>query len=100
MAHFVLWMSRRTELLGPALQRGDRAPAQFSLVDVDLSPVAGTLIAGRPRILVTGPSLDTPVCDAVARAPAAVVEQEREALAQLEKQRESVAGTLAKLRGM
>ena len=36
----------------------------------------------------------------VARAPAAVVEQEREALAQLEKQRESVAGTLAKLRAM
>jgi thiol peroxidase len=67
MAHKVLWLGNPTDLAGPELKKGDEAPSDFSLVGTDMQPVRGADLVGKPRILVTAPSLDTPVCDAEAR---------------------------------
>jgi thioredoxin-dependent peroxiredoxin len=48
--------------IGPKLKAGDKAPA-FELLANDLSPVALSDSAGKVRLLVSVPSLDTPVCD-------------------------------------
>jgi thioredoxin-dependent peroxiredoxin len=48
-------------LVGPALKPGDRAP-EFQAVAQDLSPVTLATSAGRARLFITVPSLDTPVC--------------------------------------
>jgi thioredoxin-dependent peroxiredoxin len=53
-------------LVGPELKVGDKAP-DFKLVANDLSEVTLASTAGKTRILVTVPSLDTPVCDMEAR---------------------------------
>jgi thioredoxin-dependent peroxiredoxin len=53
-------------LVGPELKVGDKAP-DFTLIANDLSPVTLASTAGKTRILVTVPSLDTPVCDMEAR---------------------------------
>jgi thiol peroxidase len=63
----VLWRGAETETVGPELSAGDRAPASFTLSANDLSPVPGSALAGQPRIILTSPSLDTPVCDVEAR---------------------------------
>jgi thiol peroxidase len=53
-------------LVGPELTTGGPAP-DFSLRDSGLAPVSLADTAGKTRIFVIVPSLDTPVCDAEAR---------------------------------
>lgn len=48
-------------LIGPALNAGDKAP-EFQCVAQDLSPVTLASSAGKTRLLIAVPSLDTPVC--------------------------------------
>ena len=48
-------------LVGPELKPGDRAP-DFQLQAQDLSNVTLANSAGKARLLITVPSLDTPVC--------------------------------------
>lgn len=49
-------------LLGPDVKVGDKAP-NFTVVANDLSPVTLATSAGKTRLVVAVPSLDTPVCD-------------------------------------
>lgn len=49
-------------LLGPELNMGDQAPG-FSVIGNDLSPVTLDSGKGKTRLVITVPSLDTPVCD-------------------------------------
>ena len=49
------------DLAGGALKVGDSAP-DFNLQDQDLGEVTLSNSAGKTRIIVTVPSLDTPVC--------------------------------------
>lgn len=49
------------DLVGPELKVGDAAP-EFTLQANDLSEVTLACSAGKKRIIVTIPSLDTPVC--------------------------------------
>lgn len=67
MAAQVTWRGNPAELVGPELKVGDKAPANFTLVANDLSPVTGADLAGKARIVLTSPSLDTGVCDTEAR---------------------------------
>ena len=53
-------------LVGKQLKPGDTAP-DFKLQDTSLQDVALSQSAGRTRIVVTVPSLDTPVCHAETR---------------------------------
>ena len=48
-------------LIGPALKPGDKAP-DFQCVAPDLSAVGLSSSAGKARLLISVPSLDTPVC--------------------------------------
>lgn len=48
--------------LGPILKVGDKAP-DFELLANDLSPVLLSSSSGKIRLLLSVPSLDTPVCD-------------------------------------
>jgi thiol peroxidase len=48
-------------LIGPALKPGDRAP-EFQCLAQDMSPVSLSSSAGKARLLISVPSLDTPVC--------------------------------------
>ena len=52
-----------TDLEGPEIKAGDKAPTAFTLVGTDMSEVKGSDLAGTIRILCAVPSLDTPVCD-------------------------------------
>src|SRR5262249_2548879 len=61
--HSLLWGGNRTELEGPELEVGDKAPANFTLVGTDMKPVTGADLAGKPRVVLSAPSLDTKVCD-------------------------------------
>jgi thioredoxin-dependent peroxiredoxin len=49
-------------LIGPELKVGQKAP-EFTVLGNDLSPVTLASSAGKTRLLVAVPSLDTPVCD-------------------------------------
>lgn len=49
------------DLVGPELKAGDAAP-DFTLQANDLSDVTLACSAGKKRIIITVPSLDTPVC--------------------------------------
>jgi thiol peroxidase len=49
-------------LVGVGLSTGDKAP-DFSLLDNDLGEVSLSSFKGKVCLLVTVPSLDTPVCD-------------------------------------
>ena len=53
-------------LLGPELAIGDQAPP-FTLLNNDLQPVALDDSKGKVRLITVVPSLDTPVCDTMAR---------------------------------
>lgn len=53
-------------LVGDGLSAGDKAP-DFSLLDNDLGPVSLSDFKGKVCLLVTVPSLDTPVCDVETR---------------------------------
>jgi thiol peroxidase len=48
-------------LIGPELKPGDKAP-DFQCVAQDLSPVTLASSAGKARLLISVPSLDTPIC--------------------------------------
>lgn len=48
--------------IGPKLKAGDKAP-EFTLLANNLSPVALSDSAGKVRLIISVPSLDTPVCD-------------------------------------
>lgn len=49
-------------LVGPELKPGDKAP-DFTVLDNALQPVTLAAAKGKVAVLVTVPSLDTPVCD-------------------------------------
>jgi len=53
-------------LIGAELKVGDKAP-EFSALDGSLQPVTLASSQGKTRLLVSVPSLDTPVCDAETR---------------------------------
>ena len=53
-------------LVGDGLSAGDKAP-DFSLLDNDLGPASLSTFRGKVCLLVTVPSLDTPVCDVETR---------------------------------
>jgi len=59
----VIWKGKPTDLVGPELKVGDSAPSDFTLTSVDMAPVSGADLAGKPRIVCAVPSLDTAVCD-------------------------------------
>jgi thiol peroxidase len=49
-------------LIGPDLKVGDKAP-DFTVLANDLSPITLESGKGKTRLIVSVPSLDTPVCD-------------------------------------
>jgi thiol peroxidase len=51
---------------GPALKIGEKAPA-FLVVDNALQPVTQATASGKVQLITVVPSLDTPVCDTMAR---------------------------------
>jgi len=51
---------------GPALKLGGPAPA-FQVVDNALQPVTQKTAAGKVQLITVVPSIDTPVCDTMAR---------------------------------
>ena len=53
-------------LLGNSVESGDKAP-EFTVVDTDLSPVEFSSFRGKVSIILSVPSLDTPVCDTETR---------------------------------
>ncbi|MFA6316316.1 MAG: thiol peroxidase [Elusimicrobiota bacterium] len=53
-------------LVGPELKAGEPAP-DFTVVDCDLKPVSLSAFKGGRTVILSAPSLDTPVCDAEAR---------------------------------
>jgi thioredoxin-dependent peroxiredoxin len=57
------WGGNPTDLLGPEVKVGSKAPDAFTVTGVDMAPVSGASLSGKPRILCALPSLDTPVCD-------------------------------------
>jgi thiol peroxidase len=56
-----------TDLLGPEIKPGQKAPTDFTAIANDMSAVSAADMAGKPRIVVTVPSLDTAVCDTETR---------------------------------
>ena len=59
----VQWRGTPTDVVGPLLNAGDAAPSDFAVTATDMKSVAGSDLAGAPRILCAVPSLDTAVCD-------------------------------------
>jgi thiol peroxidase len=53
-------------LIGPEIKVGQKAP-EFSVLAGDLSPVTLASSKGKTRLLISVPSLDTPVCDSETR---------------------------------
>jgi len=53
-------------LVGPEIKVGQKAP-EFTALDGSLQPVTLASSKGKTRLLVSVPSLDTPVCDAETR---------------------------------
>jgi thiol peroxidase len=53
-------------LVGPEIRVGQKAP-DFTLLDVNLSPVTLADSKGKTRLILSVPSLDTPVCDTETR---------------------------------
>lgn len=53
-------------LVGPKLQKGDRAP-DFTTISTELKPITLSDTEGKVRIFSVVPSLDTPVCDSQTR---------------------------------
>jgi thiol peroxidase len=59
----VNWKGNPTDLIGPGLRLGDKAPTDWTAIANDMSAVSAKDMAGQKRIIITVPSLDTPVCD-------------------------------------
>jgi len=53
-------------LIGPEIRAGQKAP-DFTVLAGDLSPVTLATSKGKTRLLISVPSLDTPVCDSETR---------------------------------
>lgn len=49
-------------LVGPDVKVGDKAP-EFTVLGNDLSPITLASTQGKTRLIVSVPSVDTPVCD-------------------------------------
>lgn len=49
-------------LIGPDVKVGDKAP-DFTVLGNDLSPISLASTQGKTRLIVSVPSVDTPVCD-------------------------------------
>jgi thioredoxin-dependent peroxiredoxin len=58
----ITWGGNPTDLEGPELKAGDRAP-DFTLTGNDMKPVTLADTAGKVRIFAAMPSLDTKICD-------------------------------------
>lgn len=58
----VQWSGAPTDLEGPELKPGDKAP-DFIVTGPDMKPVTLKDTTGKVRIFATIPSIDTPVCD-------------------------------------
>ena len=58
----ITFMGNPLTLMGNRPAVGDPAP-DFTVLDNDLSPVQFSSLQGKVRVLVSVPSLDTPVCD-------------------------------------
>jgi thiol peroxidase len=67
MAAQVTWKGNPAELIGPELKVGDKAPDGFTVTGNDMSAVKGADLAGKARIILSAPSIDTPVCDTEGR---------------------------------
>jgi len=63
----VKWRGNEVTTNGPEIKVGDKAPTNFSVTAADMSGVKGSDLAGKKRVVLSVPSLDTPVCDAEAR---------------------------------
>jgi thioredoxin-dependent peroxiredoxin len=63
----VTWRGNPVTTQGPELKVGDKAPAGFTVTATDMSAVKGADLAGKNRIVLSSPSIDTPVCDIEAR---------------------------------
>jgi thioredoxin-dependent peroxiredoxin len=61
------WKGNPTDLVGPAIAAGGKAPTDWTVVGNDMSAVAAKDMAGQKRIVLTVPSLDTAVCDTETR---------------------------------
>jgi thiol peroxidase len=59
----VTWKGNPTELIGKELVVGDPAPSNFTVVTNDMAKKPGAELAGKKRIVLSVPSLDTGVCD-------------------------------------
>ncbi len=57
---------RPLTLMGPQIKVGDKAP-NFSVIATDYSEVTLRTDVGKHRLILSLPSLDTPVCDAEAK---------------------------------
>lgn len=62
----ILWKGNPATLIGPEITVGDKAP-DFRVVDNALQPVTLATDAGKIRLIVSTPSLDTAVCDTMTR---------------------------------
>jgi thiol peroxidase len=58
----VTFKGKPVTLLGPEIRVGEKAP-DFRAVDAGLAPVTLSDFKGKIKVLVSVPSLDTPVCD-------------------------------------
>ena len=63
----VKWINNPTDLAGPEVKVGDKAPTDWQVTGNDMKPISGADMAGKKRIVVTVPSVDTPVCDTEVR---------------------------------
>lgn len=61
------WKGNPTDLVGPELKAGDKAPTDWTVVANDMAAVSAKDMAGQKRIVLTSPSLDTAVCDTEVR---------------------------------
>jgi thioredoxin-dependent peroxiredoxin len=61
-ANVITFKGNPMTLIGPEINVGDQAP-ECTLIATDLSAVKLSDSKGKTRIVVTVPSLDTPVCD-------------------------------------
>ncbi len=57
------WKGNPVDVEGPELKVGDKAPSDFVVAANDLKAVSGQELAGKTRVLLSVPSLDTAVCD-------------------------------------
>ena len=65
-AGLVTMKGRPVVLVGREIRVGDKAP-DFEAVDADMNPFKLSSLKGKPVLILSVPSLDTPVCDVETR---------------------------------